>query len=178
MIALFSSRAYRLYLHLSVSLLLPVALTCSVCVVWAQGPESQVASSQLRIAQDTELIHIAEQEHRPEAQQGDLWARLASEYHYAAEFPKAEDAYYKSLRLMKNVPSARAKYAAILENLAALYPIYGRIDDAERVRKQALAIRKKLGDLSDIGLSNVHLADVALMRHHYKDAERLAVRGI
>ncbi len=178
MIALFSSRAYRLYLQLSVSLLLLVALACSVCVVWAQGPEPQVASSQVRIAQDTELIHIAEQEHRPEVEQGELWAQLALQYHHAAEFQKAEDAYYRSLHLLSNVPSARAEYAAILENLAALYLIYDRIDDAERVRKQALAIRKKLGDLPDIGLSSVRLAHVAMMRRHYKDAERLALRGI
>jgi tetratricopeptide (TPR) repeat protein len=178
MIALFSYRADRPYLHLKVSLLLFTALSWSVGVAWAQRSEPQVASSQVHIAQDMELIRTAEQEHRPDAEQGALWAHLASEYHYAAEFSKAEDAYYKSLHLLKNAPTARAEYAATLESLAALYLIYGQVDDAERGRKQALAIREQLGDPSDIGLSHVHLADVAMMRHDFKKAERLALRGM
>ncbi len=178
MIALFSHRAYRPYLHLRVSLLLLTALSLSVCVAWAQTSEPQIAASQVRIAQDMELIQIAEQEHRPEAERGALWAQLASEYQYAAEFLKAEDAYNKSLHLLKTAPSARAEYAATLESLAALYLIYGRVDDAESVRKQALAVREKLGNPSDIGLSQVHLADIAIARHQFKKAERLALRGM
>jgi tetratricopeptide (TPR) repeat protein len=147
-------------------------------VARAQSSEPQVASSQVHIAQNMEFIRIAEQEHRSDAEQGALWARLASQYHYAAEFSKAEDAYYKSLHLLKNAPTARAEYAATLENLAALYLIYGRLDDAERVRKQALAIREQMGDPSGVGLSHVHLADVAMMRHDFKKTERLALRGL
>ena len=178
MIALFSYRAYRPYLHLTVSLLLLTALRLSVCVAWAQTSEPQIGTSQVRIARDMELIHIAEQEHRPEAERGALWAQLASEYHFAAEFLKAEDAYNQSLHLLKTAPSARAEYAATLESLAALYLVYGRVDDAESVRKQALAVREKLGNPSDIGLSQVHLADIAIARHQLKKAEGLALRGM
>jgi cytochrome c-type biogenesis protein CcmH/NrfG len=120
MISLFCYRADRPYLYLKVSLLLLTALSWSVCVARAQSSEPQVASSQVHIAQNMEFIRIAEQEHRSDAEQGALWARLASQYHYAAEFSKAEDAYYKSLHLLKNAPTARAEYAATLENLAAL----------------------------------------------------------
>ena len=178
MIALFSYRAYRPYLHLRVSLILLTALSLSVCVAWAQTSEPQSASSQARIAQDMELIHIAEQEHRPDAERGALWAQLASEYQYAAEFLKAEDAYNKSLHLLKTVPAARAEYAATLESLATLYLLYGRVDEAESIRKQALAVREKLGNPSDIGLSQIHLANVAIARRQFKKAERLALRGM
>jgi tetratricopeptide (TPR) repeat protein len=178
MIALFSHRAYGSYLHLRVSLLLLTALSLSVCVAWAQTSESQVRASQARIAQDMELIQIAEREHRPDAERGALWAQLASEYQYAAEFLKAEDAYNKSLHLLKTVPSARADYAAALESLAALYLLYGRVDESESVWKQALAVREKLGNPSGIGLSQVHLADVAFARHQFKKAERLALRAM
>lgn len=178
MITLFSHREYRPYLHLRVSLLLLTALSLSVCVAWAQTTEPKILSLQVRIAQDMELIHIAEQEHRPEADRGALWAQLASEYQYAAEFPKAEDAYYRSLHLLKTVPSVRAKYAATLEGLAALYLLYNRVDDSESVWKQALAVHKKLGNPSGIGLSEVHLADVAFARQQFKKAERLALRGM
>jgi tetratricopeptide (TPR) repeat protein len=178
MIALFSHQAYRPYLHFRVSLLLLTALSLSVCVAWAQTSEPQVGASQVRIAQDTELIHVAEQEHRPDAERGSLWAQLASEYQYAAEFLKAEDAYNKSLHLLKTAPAARAEYAATLESLSALYLLYGHVDEAESVRKQALAVREKLGNPSDIGLGQVHLANVALARHQFKKAERLALRGM
>ncbi len=178
MIALFSHRAYRPYLHLRVSLLLLTALSLNVCVSWAQTSEPQIGSTQARIAQDMELIHIAEQQHRPDPERGALWARLASEYQYAAEFLKAEDAYNKSLHLLKTAPAPGAEYAAALEGLSTLYLLYGRVDDAEGVRKRALAVREKLGNPTDIGLSQVHLADVAIARRQFKKAEQLALRGM
>jgi hypothetical protein len=178
MIALFYYRAYRPYLHLRVSLLLLTALSLSVCVAWAQTPELQSAAVQVRIVRDMESIHIAEQQQRPEAERGALWAQLASEYQYVAEFLKAEDAYNKSLHLLKTAPSAKAEYAGTLESLATLYLLYGHIDEAERVRKQALAVHKKLGNRFDIGLSQIHLANVAIARRQFKKAERLSLRGM
>ncbi len=178
MIALFSYRTYRPYLHLRVSLFLLTALMLSVSVAWAQTSEPKIASSPARIARDMELIRIAEQEHRPEAERGALWTQLGLEYQYAADFLKAEDAYNKSLHLLKTAPTARAEYATTLECLEALYLIYGRLDDAESIGKQALAVRKKLGNLSDTGLSQIHLANIAIARRQYKKAERIALRGM
>ena len=131
MIALFSYRAYQRYFHLRVSLLLLTALSLSVGVTWAQTSGPQIASSPARIARDMELIRIAEQEHRPEAERGALWTQVALEYQNAADFLKAEDAYNKSLHLLKTAPSARAEYATTLECLAALYLIYGHVDVAD-----------------------------------------------
>jgi hypothetical protein len=178
MIALFFHRTYRPYLHLRVSLLLLTALMLGVSAGWAQTSEPKIASSPARIARDMELIRIAEQEHRPQAERGALWTQVALEYQYAADFLKAEDAYNKSLHLLKTAPSARAEYATTLECLAALYLIYDRIDDAESVGKQALAVRKKLGNRSDTGLSQIHLANIAVTRHQFKKAERIALRGM
>ncbi len=178
MIALSSYQTYRRYLRLKASLLLLIALRLSVDVVWAQTSTPQIASSQARIAQDLELIRMAEQEHLPEAQRGALWAQLASEYQHATEVLKAEDAYNRSLQLLKTAPSAGAEYASTLDSLAALYLIYGRVDDAESARKQALRVRQKLGNRSDIAVSQIHLADIALARHQFKKAERLALRGM
>jgi hypothetical protein len=125
-----------------------------------------------------ELIHIAEQEHRSEVQRGILWTQLALEYQYAADFLKAEDAYDKSLHLLKTAPSARAEYATALECLASLYLIYGHVDDAERTRKEALTVREKLGNRSDIGISEIHLANIAIQRNQLKKAERTALKGM
>ena len=170
MIALSSYRTYRLFL----SLLLLTALRFG----WAQTPNPQIASSQARIAQDLELIRAAEQQHLPAAQAGALWAQLAAEYHHATEFPQAEDAYNRSLHLLKTAPGAGEEYATTLDNLASLYLIYGRVDDAESARKQALAVRQKLGNISGIGVSHIHLADIALARHQFKKAEKLALQGM
>jgi tetratricopeptide (TPR) repeat protein len=178
MIALFSYRGYRPYLHLRVSFLLLIALSVSVGVVWAQTLEPQSASAQVRIARDMELVQTAEQQHRPEAERGALWGKLASEYQYAAEFLKAEDAYNKSLHLLKAAPTAKAEYAATLESLSTLYLLYSRVDEAESVRKQALAVREKLGNSVDIGRSRIHLANVAIARRQFKKAERLSLRGM
>lgn len=176
--AMSSHRTYLLHLRLKMSLLLLSAISLGVSIVWAQTSNPQLASSQARIAQDLDLIRTAEQEHLPAAQEGALWARLAREYHNATDFLKAEDAYNRSLHLLKTAPSARAEYAATLDDLASLYLIYGRLDDAESVRKQALAVLQKGGNLSDIGYAQVHLADIALARHQFKKAEHLALQGI
>jgi hypothetical protein len=178
MIAWFSYRTYQTYLHLSAGPLLITALMLSACAGWGQTSEPLIASSPARVVRDMEWIRIAEQEHRPEAERGALWTQLALEYQYQADFLKAEDAYNKSLRLLKNVPSARADYATTLECLAALYLIYDRLDEAESVRKQALAERKKLGNPSDTGLSQIHLANIAIARHQYKKAEQIALKGM
>ena len=107
-----------------------------------------------------------------------MWARLALQYHANAEFVKAEDAYNRSLRLLKSDPSVRTEYAAILGDLASLYLNYGLVDEAESVRKRALAVREKLGDPTAIGVSEVYLANVAYARHEYKKAERLSLIGM
>ena len=178
MIALFSYRAYRPYFHLRVSFLLLTAMMLSVCAARAQTPEPQIASSPARIARVMEWIRIAEQNHRPDAERGALWMQLGLEYQRAADFPKAEDAYNKSLHLLKTAPSARAEYAATLECLASLYLIYSHVDDAERLRKQAFAVREKLGNRSEMGLSEIHLANIAFVRHQFKKAERTALKGM
>jgi tetratricopeptide (TPR) repeat protein len=163
MIAL-SCRRFRWKLSL---FLLP--LTLSVPAVSGQTPSvDQVLSS----------IRSSEQQHLPEAQQGSLWARLALEYQTFANFPKAEDAYNRALHLLKTEPSARAEYASTLDNLSTLYMSYNRVDDAESTIKQALAEQKKLGNRSDIGVTQVHLADIALVRHQFKKAGQLAQQGL
>ena len=166
------------YLRLKVRLLLLIALTLNAGVVWAQTPIAPSSGSQVRIAQDLELIRMAEQKHLPEIQRGILWEQLALEYHAATEFLKADEAYNRALHLLKTAPSARAEYASTLDDLASLYLIYGRLDDAERARKQALRVRQELGNPTEIAVSETHLADIALSRHQFKKAERLALRGL
>jgi tetratricopeptide (TPR) repeat protein len=172
MVALFSS------LRSQVCLLLRIALIGSVGIVWAQTPDAHIAASQERITHDQDLIRIGEKQHLPPEQQGVLWEQLALEYHVSTDFQKAEDAYLRALHLLKTVPSARAEYAFTLDNLSSLYLIYGRLDDGENARKQAIKVRQKLGTPAKNGESEVHLADIAVVRHQFKKAEQLARRGL
>lgn len=158
-------RAHRPVFRLGASLLLAAVLVGS-------------SAARAQEAQDLDAIHIAEQQHRSPAQIGAMWAHLASEYGSSADFLKAEDAYNRSLHLLKDVPDARPLYAITLDNLASLYLIYGRIDEAEEVRKQALALRQKIGNAADIGVSEVLIADVAIAKRQYKKAEEFALRGL
>lgn len=171
MIALSFSLRSKLFLLL-------IALMVSVGVVRAQTPDAHKPSSQERIAHDLESIRVAEQNHLPQAEQGILWEQLALEYQISTEFQKAEDAYLRALHLLKAAPSSRADYASALDNLASLYLIYSRTDDAESARKQAIKVRQKMGTPADNGESFVHLADVAIVRHQSKKAERLALHGL
>jgi tetratricopeptide (TPR) repeat protein len=164
--AVFSSLRSKLHL------LLVIALVLRGGVVWAQTADAQLPSSQERIARDLELIRFSEQHHSSPLQQAVLWVELALEYHLGAEFPKAEDAYLRALHLLKNVPSERAEYASTLDL------IYGRLDDAESTRKQAIKLRQKLGNPAEYGETEVHLADIVIVRRQYKKAERLALKGL
>lgn len=166
------------YLRLERYSLLLIALISSVSAVSTQTSYAQITSLQNRIAKDLESIQTAQQKHLPAAQQGTLWKQLALEYHLAAEFPKAEDAYNRALHLLKDAPSAREEYVATLDDLSALYLSYGRLQDAEMVRKQVIKALQKLGNPVDIAVSEVHLADIALVRHKYKKAEQLGSRGL
>jgi tetratricopeptide (TPR) repeat protein len=166
------------FLRSKLCLLLLTALVLQVGVLWSQTADDHVPSSQAQIARDLETIRTAELHHPPPLQQAILWVQLALDYHLAADFLQAEDDYWRALRLLKNEPSARDEYAYILDNLSSLYLIYGRLDDADTVRKQAIKVRKKLGNPAACAESEVHLADIMIRRREYKKAERLALRGL
>jgi tetratricopeptide (TPR) repeat protein len=139
---------------------------------------AQLAQAVEAIAQDLDAVHAAEQQHRSPAELGAMWERLAAEYQAAADFQKAEDAYNRSLHLLKDVPDAKPLYAATLDNLGSLYLIFGRVDEAESVRKHALAIQQKLGNPAATGATEVRVADIAVARREYKKAEHFALLGL
>jgi tetratricopeptide (TPR) repeat protein len=130
-----------------------------------------------RIVGIQQLIQDAEARHLPLAQQGELWAELALAYWNGTDLVRAEDAYSKSLRLLKTDPSKTSEYASRLEDLASLYLSYGRVAEAEATAKQAFAVRKKVGEPVNIAISQIHMANIALARHQFKKAEQLSQRG-
>jgi tetratricopeptide (TPR) repeat protein len=175
-------RIFLSVIRSQVSLLTTLSLSFGIAYGQTSGPQganpqttnSTMSVSQARTLQDLESVRAAEQQHLPDAQQGALWLQLAFAYWDATQFPKAEDAFDKSLRLLKGVPSERKQYAEILDDLASLYLSYGRQEDAESTATAALKVRQELGNPLGIAMSQIRLADIALTRHEFKKAERLA----
>ncbi len=131
-----------------------------------------------RIAQDMELIKTAQRQHLPEERIGYQWAVLASEYRKAGDFTASEDAYFKALTLLEQSPAVARNYATTLDNLAMLYLIYGRLDEAERYNRKSATIRSGLGYPLDEARSEQHTAEIALAKHNFKDVEEKATRAL
>jgi tetratricopeptide (TPR) repeat protein len=140
------------------------------CSAFAQA-QNQTQKLSDKIAQDREMIHIGERQQSSNAHQGYLWARLAADHRDAGDFSQSEDAFNRSIQLLKTAPEAMANYATALDNLGALYLTYARTDDARNCMQKALAIRQQIGDHANIAISLQHLADLDVARHRFKDAE-------
>ena len=149
-------------------------LVFCTCVASAQT-QSLTASD--RIAQDREQIHIAQSQHSGDSRLGYLWGVLADDYRRAADFLQSEDAYNRSIQLLKSASGDKTNYATALDNMGNLYLIYARTDEAWICAKKALVIRKQLGNQFHIAMSLKHMADIDVARHRFKDAEKEATEA-
>ncbi len=153
----------------------------SLCIVLSvcehARPQQFSTTTQKDIAQERHMIDLAEREHLPDAKIGYLWGRLASDYAAQADFARAEDAYFRSLRLLRNAPEAQKSYATLLDNLGVLYLAYKRRAEAEQYLKRGFAARRKQDDIAALGVSQVHLAELGLAGHNFKRAENIAAEA-
>jgi tetratricopeptide (TPR) repeat protein len=133
---------------------------------------AQQAAPSLLIDSQLKAIQIEEQRSAPAERLGYLWATLGVTYNDAGDFPQSLAAYERALPLLAKDPAGRANYATALDNLGALYLEYERMEEAETARKKAWAIRKQIGEPAAIARSQEHLAEIALVLHHYKEAEK------
>lgn len=149
---------------------------CIALPICEHARTQQVSLTELnnRINQELRLIKVAEHDHLPNSKLGYLWAQLASSYAQQADFARAEDAYFHSLRLLKDAPEAQTNYATLLDNLGVFYLAYNRREEAENYLKKAFAARTTQGDITALGVSQVHLAELALAYHRFKEAEHIA----
>jgi tetratricopeptide (TPR) repeat protein len=153
-----------------------LCIALSICE-HALPQQISITEIQEAVKLDVRLIRVAEHDRLPNAKQGYLWARLASEYAQLGDFARAEDAYFHSIQLLKDLPEARANYATLLDNLGVLYLAYNRRDDAERYINEAFTARREQGNTANLGISQLHLSEVALADHKFKDAERFAAEA-
>ena len=154
---------------------LTLCIVLSVCK--NARPQQFSTTTQKDIAQERHMIDLAEREHLPDAKIGYLWGRLASDYVGQADFARAEDAYFRSLRLLRNAPEAQKSYATLLDNLGVLYFAYNHRGEAEQFLTRGLATRRKQDDIVALGISQVHLAQLAHADHKFKQSENLATEA-
>jgi tetratricopeptide (TPR) repeat protein len=141
----------------------------------AIAAQAQPSRTDALIKRDRALIADADRLKLNAIQLGTLWARLGSEYQDQALFPESEAAYLHGLSLLEHEPTAQARYGIALSNLALLYMLTRRLDEAENCRKRSLAIFEKLGDPHDIARAQGHLAEVYLSRGNNKKAASFAL---
>jgi tetratricopeptide (TPR) repeat protein len=137
--------------------------------VFAQSDTSDKLPTQQKIHDRLAALHAQEQAHAGNLELGYQWALLGVEYAKSGDFANSESAYNHSLKLL-DADTTRSQYAEVLDQLGALYRIYGRIAEALNCRHRALAVREQMGDPLEIARSRSRLAELAFMSRKYKDA--------
>lgn len=158
------------HLRLCIILFL-VSLLCTCAS--AQKANEILSGTALKeqIESQRSTIELATKYQLSNAKLGYLWAVLASMYRHAGDFTAAEGAYLKALDLQRDLPSSAQNYATTLDNLGSLYLLYGRIEEAERYNRMGAKIRERMGYRLDLARSEVHLAEIDLAKHRFKQAD-------
>jgi tetratricopeptide (TPR) repeat protein len=131
-----------------------------------------------RIAGELREIESAAAHHATDEELGKLWGQLASDYLYEMDVPRAEEAYNRALKLLRESVAPRPYYAAALDGLGALYLLKGQIVESENCRRKALAIFNEEGDRQNVDMIHGNLAITLLKEGKYKDAEKEATKAI
>lgn len=100
---------------------------------------------------------------------GVVWLQLATLYQDVARYDDAEKAYRKAADLLKR--QDRTRYADALDHMGTMYAERGKFAKAEPVEQKALAIRQQSNDAVGIGVSYMHLAQIAFGKHELQHAE-------
>ncbi|HEY2038075.1 MAG TPA: tetratricopeptide repeat protein [Edaphobacter sp.] len=144
------------------------------------GPAQQSSAATIAesIEQDRRTIQQEELQHPSDDRIGYFWAVLAADYSKAGEFSASEAAYFKALKLLDHSSTAARTYATALDNLAMLYMIYGRLDEAELYNRRSAKIRSGLGFPLDEARGEQHMAEIDLARRRFKAVEEEAARAL
>ena len=161
------------HLRLCISLFL-VSLLCTDAS--AQKANEILSGTALKeqIESQRSTIELATKHQLSNAKLGYLWAVLAAMYRREGDFTAAEGAYIRALDLQRDLPAATQNYATTLDNFGSLYLLYGRIEEAERYNRMGAKIRERMGYKLDLARSSVHLAEIDMAKHRFKQAENEA----
>ena len=123
-----------------------------------------------RIRRQLTELNTREMANASNRELGYRWTVLGLEYSNASQFTSSENAYNHAIDLLSKDPADASLQAEALDQLGALYLIYGRLPESLNCRRKALSLRTKLGDAKLIALSKSHLAEIALVSRQYREA--------
>jgi len=135
-------------------------------------PTTSRSALQQQIEEQMVALDAKENAHASNREVGYRWSQLGRDYSRAGEFGNAESAFNHAVESFSKEAGNTDLYARALDELGALYRLYGRIPEALNCRRKALALREKLGDPLQLALSQSHLAEIALLSNKYKEALR------
>ena len=163
--------------------MLAMGLLPALAIVWCVGFGAMGARAQgsqawgERIDTLQGMIKNAETHHAGAAELGDLWLQLANRYQDLLQFAQAEDAFQRSLRLLREA-GTQSEYADALDGMGSLDLAVGRLSEAKDWNKKALAIYESLGDRNRAGKMHETIALAELFDHRAKEAETDSAAGL
>jgi tetratricopeptide (TPR) repeat protein len=152
-----------------------VAAVATACTAGTQAQPSLPADA--RIDDLRSRIETATSQHAPDAQLGTLWLQLANQYQNRFELSQAEDAFSRSLPLLRS-PATQAALADALEGLGLLYSETGRAPESETCLRKSLAIFETLGYQHRIAGLHETLAMSLVFVHRFREGEAESSRAI
>jgi tetratricopeptide (TPR) repeat protein len=111
-----------------------------------------------------------------ESDLGLAWNVLGSSYEDLHMPDKAKSCYETAIEKLRPIPSAQARYAAAIANLAALEGSEGQMDSAKVLYEKSNRIYEGIGDSGarDDDIAGLYSVKGALALHEQKNAEALS----
>jgi len=148
-----------------------LSIAAVVCCLAASGARAQSLSTEAeRIQLLRAQIRTAEEQHQGAAEAGGLWLRLANRYQDQFDVAEAEDAFARSLHLLRGT-GMQTEYADALAGLGSVYLVTGRLSEAKNSLRKSLAIYQTLSDRVHAAQLHNTIALVLLSERRYRESE-------
>jgi tetratricopeptide (TPR) repeat protein len=100
------------------------------------------------------------------------WDLLASSYQDLEMLEQAKAAYENAIAILRLIPTARAQYAAVMEDLASVEGALGQEDSAKALSEKSMHVYEALGNSAGIAITSTSLAMMAAGKKDFKAARR------
>jgi tetratricopeptide (TPR) repeat protein len=173
-------------MRVSSLLLAALAVTLSPLPMHAQGSafDQIVAADGLRYQGEAkaavailESMVQAQASSMTETDLGLAWNVLGSSYEDLHTPDKAKSCYETAIEKLRPIPTAQAKYAAAIANLAALEGSEGQMDSAMVLYQKSNRIYDAIGDSGGVTVTSTDLATLMFAKKDFKAARRFLDRA-
>jgi tetratricopeptide (TPR) repeat protein len=167
-------------------LLAALAVTLSPLPMYAQGSafDQIVAADGLRYQGEPkaavailESMVQAQASGMAESDLGLAWNVLGSSYEDLHMPEKAKLCYETAIEKLRPIPSAQAKHAAAIANLAALEGSEGQMDSAMVLYEKSNRIYEGIGDSGGVTVTSTDLATLMFAKKDFKAARRYLAKA-